>query len=148
MSVWNEWEMRQIKMIAYDRLSRRTYFNHELKQLIAKLGFNEEKIEATLVEIQKLGYLNDEESVERYIAQGIRKKKSPAWIRHQLRQKVGENVDFDKEVVYPKEVRESVIRELLIKNRKKGQKSIALVARKGFSFDEIIPIFHSINQQY
>lgn len=132
--------MRQIKSIAYDRLSRKGYFSHELKQLISKLGFSEERIEETLLEIQKLGYLNDEESVDRYIQQGIRKKKSPAWIRYHLRQKVGGSV----EVVYPKEVRESVIRELLMKNRKKGQKAIAIVARKGFPFEEVIAIYNSL----
>lgn len=147
ISAWDQWEMRQIKTIAYDRLSRRTYFTHELKQLISKLGLAEDRVEETLIEIQKLGYLNDDESVERYIQQGIRKKKSPSWIRYSLRQKVGDNVEFDKEVAYPKEVRESVIRELLIKNRKKGQKSIAIVARKGFAFDEIITIYNSIKDQ-
>jgi len=146
VSTWDQWEIRQIKALAYDRLSRRTYFTHELKKLISKLGFAEGRVEKVLMEIQKLGYLNDDESVERYISQGIRKKKSPAWIRHSLRQKVGENVEFDKEVAYPKEVRESVIRELLMKNRKKGQKAIAIVARKGFAFDEIITIFNSIKE--
>lgn len=144
ISTWDQWEIRQIKTLAYDRLSRRTYFTHELKKQITQLGLKESRVEETLIEIQKLGYLNDDEGVERYIQQGIRKKKSPSWIRHQLRQKVGENVEFNKEVAYPKEIRESVIRELLIKNRKKGQKSIAVVARKGFSFDEIIAIYNSI----
>ena len=144
MSAWDQWEFRQIKAIAYDRLSRRTYFTAELKKLISKLGLAEDRIEQTLAEIKQLGYLNDDESVERFIQQGIRKKKSPSWIRYSLRQKVGDYVDFDKEVAYPKEVREAVIRELLIKNRKKGQKSIAIVARKGFSFDEIISIYNSI----
>lgn len=143
---WDQWEIRQIKTIAYDRLSRRTYFTRELKQLISKLGFDDERIEKVLIEIQKLGYLNDNEGAERYIQQGIRKKKSPSWIRYHLRQKVGEDVEFDGEVAYPKEVRESVIRELLIKNAKKGQKSIALVARKGFSFDEIITIYNSLQK--
>lgn len=146
VATWDQWEIRQIKTLAYDRLSRRTYFTHELKKLISKLGFAEDRVEGVLSEIQKLGYLNDDESVERYISQGIRKKKSPAWIRYNLRQKVGENVEFDKEVAYPKEVRESVIRELLMKNRKKGQKAIAIVARKGFAFDEIITIFNSIKE--
>ena len=143
---WDQWETKQIKAIAYDRLSRRTYFTHELKQLISKLGFDNDRIEAILTEIQKIGYLNDAEGVDRYIQQGIRKKKSPSWIRHHLRQKVGGDIEFDKEVAYPKELRESVIRELLVKNIKKGQKSIALVARKGFSFDEIITIYNTLHK--
>lgn len=131
---WNEWEGKQAKLIAYDKLSRKRYFERELKTALERYGFGQACIRATIEQIAALGYLNDAEGVEALVNRGIRQKKSPSWIKNKLREK-----GVESEIDYPREVRESVIRALLLKN-KKGKKGLISIARKGFSYEEIVRI--------
>lgn len=147
-STFETWELHKLKAVAYDKISRKRYFTKELISALARLGFNRDKIEPILEEFQLQGYLNDEDGAESLARQGIRKKKGPAWINHKLRQKGGSDIAYDSEATYPKEVRLEIIRDLLIKNQKKGRKAIASIARKGFALDEIIEIYNQVNRNF
>lgn len=127
----------KIKEIAYQKLSRRPYFSMELRKKLQELGFAQIEIDPVIAELERQGYLDDQQQTESFIARGIRKKKGPNWIAYHLKIKRGESV----EVTYPKEVREASIREIL---NKKGKKGIASLLRKGFALDEILTIFNSI----
>lgn len=144
---WNacfmRWERQQIKRTAYEKLSRKRYFAKELKTSLLKLGFSARCTDLQLQEMRQLGYLNDEEGAESLIRRGIRSKKGPAWIRQRLRQKGGDT-SFDIENAYPQETTQAIIQDLLIKNKNKGKRAIGVVARKGFSLEEIIYIYNKI----
>lgn len=141
-SVWMTWEKQVSKQIAYDKLSRKSYLTIELKKALSAYGFSSSVLDEVLLNLKSLGYLNDEEYRERFINLGIKKKKSPLWIKQRLRMKG--SLGFD-EAEYPQPMREAIIRELLLKNQKKGKKAIATVVRKGFSFEDVFQVYSKNN---
>lgn len=137
-TTWTTWEMQKTRAKAYELLSRRGFFSKELKDKLRGLGFSASALESVLFELEKQGYINDQEASMNFVSRGIRRKKGPGLISYQLKMK-----GIEAEITYPKEVRESIIRELLLK--KKGKNAIASVARKGFALEEIISIYNSLN---
>ena len=43
---WSTWEKRQVKLKAYDKLSRRRYFAKELDAALKRYGFSKDVIDA------------------------------------------------------------------------------------------------------
>lgn len=138
LSVWKTWEERKIKTVAYEYLSRRSYFSLDIKNKLQQLGFCPNLIDSVLCDLQRQGYLDDQRQTEAFIGHSIRKKKGPHWVAYQLKQK---GLSFTEEA-YPRQAREDTIREIL---NKKGKKGIVFLIRKGFLYEEIISVYNSLN---
>ncbi len=81
-------------------VARRGFFSEELREKLEKKGYDSKEINAALLELTELGYLNDEERRARFVE---RKKKSghgPASIALQLKvKKAGEvHISFEEEM--------------------------------------------------
>lgn len=140
------WEKKEVKRVAYEALSRRPFLREELEKKLKAYGFSESCILPLLEELKAFGYLNDEEQSEKLVLQGIRKKKSPAWIQNRLSEKGG--VFIDMEALYPEELRKEIIREFLIKHQKKGEKAIGMAQRRGFSLGEVLFVYNNLQKCY
>lgn len=139
-SVWNAWERQASKQIAYDKLSRKSYLTDELKKILLTFGFSISIIEELIQNLKSLGYLSDNDYKERLIQLSIKKKKSPLWIKQRL---IKGNLSLEEED-YPQSLRKEMIRELMLKYQKKGEKVIGIIARKGFSFEEVIQVYKNL----
>lgn len=143
-AIWNEWEFKRIKTMAYESLSRKRYFSQELKEKLLDLGFANEGIEQVLEELTALGYLNDEESIESFIGSKIHAGRGPRWISYKLMQK-GMGLPQSVNDYYPEEERKANILAFIQKSKKDKQKTIASLARKGFNLSEIISVYNNLN---
>jgi regulatory protein len=73
-----------IKSYALKLLSKRDYFEEELKQKLLKKGFDKEKIEEVLEYLKQQNLLNDEKLKERFKEKSINKGESSLKIKQRI----------------------------------------------------------------
>lgn len=142
---------RQAKVYALNRLSSKAYLTKDLRDSMKRKEFLSEHIERILEECRQLGYLNDDEWLDGFVRGQISKKKGPQAIISKLFQK-GFSRDKIREVIEGLDSQTDNIRQLLntkYKNKdlsdfKEKQKVIASLARRGFSFDDILQCMNKI----
>ena len=87
----------RIKSYALKLLSKRDYFEEELKQKLLKKGFDKEKIEEVLAYLKQQNLLNDEKLKERLKEKSINKGKSSLKIKQKIYQKTGEFIEISED---------------------------------------------------
>lgn len=130
-----------------DCLSRRSYPTAQLKNLLLRNFVSLETIEKILVECMRLGYLNDEEWIQRFIKGHLAKHEGSQKILMKLRSKGISSKIVEKyltNLVDQTDVQKSIEHLLKTKYRKRDlsdfrekQKVFAALVRKGFAFEAI-----------
>lgn len=140
-------EYAKTKKYALDRLALRSYPSAQLKKLLKKNLVSQETIQKILQEVTRLGYVNDEEWIERFVKGQARRHIGPQMIVYKLMNKGISHKqanDCVEKFANPSSALSS-IRHLLqtkYKNRplsdyKEKQKVFAALARKGFDTESI-----------
>lgn len=142
-------ELDRAKHYALRCLARKEYLSHELKKKLSDLHISEEAISKVLGECKKLGYLNDQEWIQRYIAKQTARRYGPQAIAQQLRQKgipssdipVLQNSSSQKTQI--QQILNSRFKSYNFSNPKEKQKAIGFLVRRGFNFSLIFEAFDS-----
>jgi len=123
-----------IKQYAIILLSKRDYFEKELKEKLYKKGYSKEEIENVIKELKEEGYINDEKLLNRYKELSIQKGYSSLKLKRKLYQKteIIQNLSEEEELL-------SAL-NLLEKSFKKEKNFINVVKflkNRGFSWNTI-----------
>jgi len=123
-----------IKQYAIILLSKRDYFEKELKEKLYKKGYSKEEIDNVIKELKKEGYINDEKLLDRYKELSIQKGYSSLKLKRKLYQKteIIQNLSEEEELL-------SAL-NLLEKSFKKEKNFINIVKflkNRGFSWNTI-----------
>ncbi|MCX7759755.1 MAG: RecX family transcriptional regulator [Hydrogenothermaceae bacterium] len=89
-----------IKSYTYYLLSKKDYFEEELKEKLLKKGFNLNDIQEIINKLKEDGILNDEKLLERYKEKSIQKGESYLKLKKKLYSKGVENlnISFEEEL--------------------------------------------------
>jgi regulatory protein len=122
------------KYYALKLLSKRDYFEEELKQKLLKKGFDKEKIEEVLAYLKQQNLLNDEKLKERLKEKSINKGKSFLKIKQKIYQKTGEFIEISEN-----EELESAINLLKrsFKKEKTFENVVKFLKNRGFRYSII-----------
>jgi len=123
-----------IKKYAIILLSKRDYFEKELKEKLYKKGYSKEEIENVIKELKEEGYINDEKLLNRYKELSLQKGYSNLKLKKKLYQKteIIQNLSEEEELL-------SAL-NLLEKSFKKEKNFINVVKflkNRGFSWNTI-----------
>lgn len=124
----------RIKSYALKLLSKRDYFEEELKQKLLKKGFDKEKIGEVLAYLKQQNLLNDEKLKERFKEKSINKGKSSLKIKQKIYQKTGEFIEISED-----EELESAINLLKrsFKKEKTFENVVKFLKNRGFRYSVI-----------
>jgi regulatory protein len=124
----------RIKSYALKLLSKRDYFEEELKQKLLKKGFDEEKIEEVLTYLKQQNLLNDEKLKERLKEKSINKGESSLKIKQKIYRKTGEFIEISED-----EELESAINLLKrsFKKEKTFENVVKFLKNRGFRYSVI-----------
>ncbi|SNZ06339.1 regulatory protein [Persephonella hydrogeniphila] len=89
--------MEKAKSYALRLLSKRDYFEEELRRKLLQKGFQEEDIHQVIEYLKKENLINDDKLLERYKEINLQKGKSPLYIKNKLYRKGVKNIDFSYE---------------------------------------------------
>ncbi|GAB6071706.1 regulatory protein RecX [Venenivibrio stagnispumantis] len=123
-----------IKKYAIILLSKRDYFEKELKEKLYKKGYSKEEIDNVIKELKEEGYINDEKLLNRYKELSLQKGYSTLKLKKKLYQKteITQNLSEEEELL-------SAL-NLLEKSFKKEKNFINVVKflkNRGFSWNTI-----------
>ncbi|MCH9614229.1 MAG: Regulatory protein RecX [Chlamydiia bacterium] len=114
--------------IAYNLLALRGYFSDELEAKLLSKGCEKEEIDAIIVDLKRLGYLDDERELNLFIARQLRKGNGPYLIKAKLRERTNYGfVDIGQEDQRP--IIEDWIKK---KSSDSKEKLYRFLSRKGF----------------
>lgn len=143
--VEKEWSLA--KNFALRCLARKSYHSQELKRLLEECLVNEAIVDEVIDECRQLGYLDDEDLIQRVMQREKLRKDGPQKILWKIRRKgiVDEQIESKLEESYPVEEQIAQIKRLLetryrskdLTLPKEKQKIIAALSRKGFAFEVI-----------
>ena len=124
----------RIKSYALKLLSKRDYFEEELKQRLLKKGFDKEKIAEVLAYLKQQNLLNDEKLKERLKEKSINKGESSLKINQKIYQKTGEFIEISED-----EELESAINLLKrsFKKEKTFENVVKFLKNRGFRYSVI-----------
>jgi len=137
-------EIEKAKHYLYKLLAMKSWHSVELQKKLKKYELSSEEISNLIEEVEKLGYINDDEWLASFIRGQTAKKISPRMITCKLRQR---GVSFDPELVKGTMESESLQISALLKTKyknrdlkdyKESRKVYASLARKGFSHQAIL----------
>lgn len=141
-------EFRKAKIYALKRLSSKAYLTKELRDSMLRKEFLPEHIERILDECRQLGYLNDNEWLDGFVRGQLSKKRGPQAIASKLYQKgfsrekiqavVAALKDGHSQIDHIRDLLKSKYKKKDLSDYKEKQKVIASLARRGFSFDDIL----------
>ncbi|WP_457640089.1 regulatory protein RecX [Persephonella sp.] len=126
--------MKEAVSYALKLLSRRDYFEAELRQKLLMKGFDDSTVEQTVNYLKEQSLLNDEKLIERYREKAVQKGKSSAYIRSKLYRKGVSDIglSFEEEL-------ESALN--LLKNKYRKGKNypdvVKFLKNRGFSYSVI-----------
>ncbi|NGX58323.1 MAG: Regulatory protein RecX [Chlamydiae bacterium] len=140
-----ELEYRQTMLFAVRSLSAKAQHSTELRKKLRDLGASSSAIEQVLSELQRLGYLDDDEWLDFYVRAQISRNLGKYAIQQKLRMK-GIPLDQCEELLdryLTSESQEEQIKSLLktkyrhkdLSDPKQKQQVIAALARRGFSWE-------------
>lgn len=138
-------EYQQAKNYIIRRLASYELPSTVLRDNLQQRLVSEDVIDRLLTEFCSLGYLNDEEWVERFVQRQVRRKLGPRAIAHKLAAKGFRDVSSVLDECNDEETQQSLIRELLatryakynLSDFKERQKVVASLVRRGFSLSTI-----------
>jgi len=127
--------MQSVKAKAFSLLARKSYFSKELSGKLREKGYLEKEISALIKELQKQGWLNDQELANRYVEQQKRKGYGSKVIAYKLREKAGEiaMLSEDSEDTLKAFIERRYLKDL----PEKRTKVINALLRRGFSYELI-----------
>lgn len=142
-----EQEYRRALEFAVRSLSAKSQHSQELKKKLYDRGMSSSVVEQVLSELERLGYLNDDEWLDFFVRSQTARRMGPGAIEQKLRMK---SIPFEEcrnalSRYQSDEVQEEAIRELLktkyrskdMKDLKERQQVISGLARRGFCWELI-----------
>jgi regulatory protein len=129
-----------IEKIVLRLLSIKSRTVHELRKKLSLKGFGEEEIEQVIQKFTRLGYLNDQEIVDRRFEAFLKRGYGPRLIVLKFKQQ------GLKMPPYPTSLQRQVARELLKTaafKKKDPQKQGAALQRRGFDLEVIYELIHT-----
>ena len=117
-------------------LSRRDYFTEELAQKIAEKGASTEEVAEVIEKLNKFDYLNDEKTLEKYVAEIIAKGKGINYLKRKLYEKGCSHLISSKNLsgFYPFDEECAAAGKALSKLREEdSRKLVAKLVARGFS---------------
>ncbi len=126
--------MEKVKSFALKLLSKRDYFEAELRNKLLLKGFTEEEIQKTIEYLKDQKLLDDRKLLERYKEINLQKGKSPLSIKNKLYRKGITDVEFSFE-----EELESALYLLNFKYKKEKNYAdiVKFLKNRGFSYSVI-----------
>jgi regulatory protein len=142
-------EFEKARAYALKRLGMKSELSSDLKKALLRKGYSEDIADKIVYECQQLGYLNDDEWIERYIDRFSRTKGARS-IAYALQCKGIDSDPVKEKIAALKPQEPDQINHLLhtkyakkdLSDPKQKQKVIASLARKGFSLDNILKEIH------
>lgn len=131
--------MNTIKEKALACLARKAYFKEELRQKLDGYGFKKEEIGETLLNLERSGWLQDEDLGRRFIEKQMRKGYGPKIIWHKLKEKAGEEIASRLMIGESQEALKKLIGKYRQKkNFQNKQKIISALLRRGYHLETIL----------
>jgi len=126
--------MEKVKSYALKLLSKRDYFEAELRKKLSLKGFNQDEIHKTIEYLKGQKLIDDKKLLERYKQVNLQKGKSPLSIKNKLYRKGITQVDFS----YEEELESALY---LLRFKYKKEKSyvdiVKFLKNRGFSYSVI-----------
>lgn len=130
-----EWKLA--KRRGYWLIAARSYSSCQLAQKLRQARYSESVVQGVVEELQRLGYVKDEDYAGRLIEQEFRRGKGPRWIERKLQSK-GLDPSLVRVQITDAMQREKV-RELALKfQHLPREKKIKKLAALGFDFASIV----------
>ena len=126
--------MKKVRSYALKLLSKRDYFEAELKRKLLLKGFPEDEIKKTIEYLKDQNLLDDRKLLERYKEVNLQKGKSPLSIKNKLYRKGITDVEFSFE-----EELEAALYQLRFKYKKEKKYAdiVKFLKNRGFSYSVI-----------
>ncbi|MBK3333250.1 regulatory protein RecX [Persephonella atlantica] len=125
--------MEKAKSYALKLLSKKDYFEAEIKQKLSQKGFSKEEIEETVLYLKKHGFIDDDKLLERYREVAVQKGKSSIYLKRKLFSK-----GIYAELSYEEELKSAIN---LLENKYRGEKEfyniVKFLKNRGFSYSVI-----------
>ncbi len=126
--------MKKAKSYALKLLSKRDYFEAELRRKLSLKGFSEEEIQKTIEYLKEQKLLDDKKLLERYKEVNLQKGKSPLSIKNKLYRKGVTDIDFS----YEEELESALyLLKFKYKKEKKYADIVKFLKNRGFSYSVI-----------
>ncbi len=125
--------MEKAKSYALKLLSKKDYFEAEIRKKLAQKGFSEGEIERTISYLKEQNLIDDEKLLERYKSMAVEKGKSSVYLKRKLFFK-----GVHAELSYEEELKSAIN---LLKNKYRGEKEfynvVKFLKNRGFSYPVI-----------
>lgn len=143
----------EVRILAYRRLAIRGYHSTELRHYLEKKLAEHSDIDKVFSELQKLGYLNDEEWVIGAIRSLISRKYGPRAIMFKLMSRGIPEEEITPHLNELKGHQAQVIQKIIetkyrtcnLMDFKTKQKVMAALVRKGFDLNEVVLVITNIH---
>ena len=132
-AIFQEIEEKAAKYFAINALGKKALLSSELAQKMREKGIGEETVLKTLSLCQKMGALEDHQTLENRIQKEIRKGHGLRYAKAKLQRSIGkESIDWDS--LDKEELEKEALRGLIAKKKgKKSEKELFLfLLRRGF----------------
>lgn len=120
--------LSKARSYAYRLLALRSYPSSQLRQKLARKGFEEAVCEQVIEEIKVAGYINDEEYAVRSVERLKNRGYGPRYIKEKCRMQ-----GIEATVLVSEEEQREQIRKLLAKKPLPKEKAMRMLERRGFS---------------
>lgn len=134
-----ETEFKSARNSVYRSLAARAHSSSDLKRKLETKRFSSSVITRVLEELQRLGYLEDDQLAESAILREFKRGYGPKYIELKLRSK-GLSSQKMRELI-SKEMEEEKIRDLIRKSHFPKEKTIRSLQRRGFDLQLILKNF-------
>ncbi|WP_293445795.1 regulatory protein RecX [Persephonella sp.] len=126
--------MEKAKSYALKLLSKRDYFEAELRNKLSLKGFSEEEIQKTIEYLKEQKLLDDKKLLERYKEINLQKGKSPLSIKNKLYRKGITDIEFS----YEEELKSALhLLRFKYKKEKRYADIVKFLKNRGFSYSVI-----------
>jgi len=122
------------KASAYRMLGRQSYSKASLLRKLTEKGFPLAVCQKIIEDLEKFGYLSDEDFAERVIQQKIRQGYGPFYIEQYIKQQ-GMNPNLVRKIIDEKTQKKAIEKWTIKLKTKEKKKQIAFLLRKGFDFN-------------
>ncbi len=126
--------MEKAKSYALKLLSRRDYFETELKNKLLLKGFSEKEVQKTIEYLKEQKLIDDEKLLERYKEINLQKGKSPLSVKNKLYRKGITEVEFS----FEEELKSALyLLNFKYKKEKNYADIVKFLKNRGFSYSVI-----------
>ncbi len=133
--------MQSLKAKAYSLLAKQAYFSKQLRKKLLEKEYPPEEVDALIEELSKRGWLNDEELATRFVQRQREKGYGARMIAKKLFDKAG---PIDVPIDDSKEAALALIEKKY--SSKEEHKVVAALMRRGYSYDLIKSLLHTIRK--